>query len=164
MTIKTIEENYKKLTSLQGFAQRVQDLYEKHDEKRRAGYENFTDPELQLYDGFLGDKDRNEMRVVRSLDQNSLADYSPDFHDERLASLLPRYKVRNFPKSVTDSEREVWEEYRTNRIIGGLKGQLSLQEFASRLSELSNKVSKENSQYLLQELQLWAESIAPILE
>jgi len=162
LTVNTIEENYKKLTSMQGFTQRIHGLYEKHDEKRRNSYEKFIDPELQLYDGFLGDKDRNEMRVIRSLDQNSLADYSPEFQDERLAALLSRYKVRNFPKSVTADERESWEEYRTSRIINGIKGQLSLQEFANRLGELSSKTNDENSQYLLQELQLWAELIAPI--
>lgn len=163
LKLATIEANYKKLTQLKGFAHRIHSLFEKHDRAKRDGYEKYDDPDFQLYDGFIGDKDRNEMRVVRALEQNQLADFSPEFHDERLEKLLVRYKVRNFPKSVNSAERELWEEYRTQRIVNGVNGQLSLQQFAERLGELSaTKQADDNAQFLLQELQLYAESIMPI--
>jgi exodeoxyribonuclease-1 len=105
------------------------------------------------------------MRIVRAADQNSLADTNVEFSDERLEKLLVRYKARNFPKSITASERELWESYRTERIMQGKNGQLSLEQFAKRLTELmSAKASDDNAQYLLQELQLYAESIVPIAE
>lgn len=163
LQMATIEENYKKLTQLKGFAQRIHTLFEKRDNNKRESYEKYDDPDFQLYDGFIGDKDRNEMRVVRALEQNQLADYAPEFHDERLEKLLLRYKVRNFPKSVNSGERDLWEEYRTQRIVNGVSGQLSLQQFAERLAELSvTKQADDNAQFLLQELQLYAESIMPI--
>ena len=79
--------------------------------------------------------------------------------------MLPRYKLRNFKRSATAAEREMWEEYRTKRIVEGLQGQLSLEQFAKRLQELAaTKGDDDNAQFLLQELQLYAENIAPIPE
>ncbi len=162
LPLKTIEENYKKLTALKGFAQRVHGLFQTYDEARRAKYEKFTDPDFQIYDGFLGNKDRDELRVIRAFDENQLADYHPEFQDERLEKLLPRYKARNFPKSLTAHERELWEEYRTKRITEGVPGQLSIAGLAERLGELvALKQNDDSAQFLLQELQLWAQSITP---
>jgi exodeoxyribonuclease-1 len=93
---------------------------------------------------------------------DSLVDLTLDFADERLSQLLPRYKARNFPRSLTAPERSAWEEYRRERLARGVEGQLSFEKFAQRLAELVQiKVSDEHAQFLLQELQLYAESIAP---
>ena len=76
-----------------------------------------------------------------------------------------RYKARNYPKSLNESERENWEAYRSERVIRGMPGQLSLEQFAKRISELSvTRSSDEQAQFLLEELQLYAESIAPVPE
>jgi exodeoxyribonuclease-1 len=94
-----------------------------------------------------------------------MADVQLDFSDSRLAELLPRYKLRNFKRSTTAAEREHWESYRTKRITDGIQGQLSLDQFAKRLQELSAAKSGDDSaQFLLQELQLYAQNIAPIPE
>jgi hypothetical protein len=47
----------------------------------------------------------------------------------------------------------------------GLPGQLSLEKYIARISELATiKQNDDTAQYILQELQLWAESILPIDE
>ena len=155
-----IQKHLKVLLEHPDFAERLRSLFE-----RKKEYPSVTDPDFQLYDGFVGDKDRDQMRIVRSVGENELADLQPEFADERLMQLLPRYKARNFPKSVTAHEREQWEEYRAGRLNEGLKGQLSLAAYLRRLAELAQaKQTDDNAQYLLQELQLWAESIAPSAE
>lgn len=164
LSAKTIEENYNKFRSIAGFAERLGQLFEKNDSERRSKYTKETDPDFQIYDGFVAEGDRAKMRVVRAADENNLADTNLDFTDERLETLLPRYKARNFMRSLNSGEREAWENYRNERILHGANGQLSLQDFAKRLSELSTERTDENSQFLLQELQLYAESITPILE
>lgn len=164
LSAKTIKENYNKFRSIAGFAERLGQLFEKNDSERRSKYTKETDPDFQIYDGFVAEGDRAKMRVVRAADENNLADTNLDFTDERLETLLPRYKARNFMRSLNSGEREAWENYRTERILHGANGQLSLQDFAKRLSELSTERTDENSQFLLQELQLYAESITPILE
>src|SRR5690606_30132825 len=158
LTEATIQKHLKVLLSHPEFAERLRTLFE-----RKKDYPAVNDPDFQIYDGFVGDEDKTKMRVVRAADQDSLADANLAFSDERLEQLLPRYKARNFPQSITASEREIWEKYRTNRILKGLNGQLSLEQFAKRLAELSAvKAGDDQAQFLLQELQLYAESIAPI--
>lgn len=163
LSTHTIEENFNKFRSISGFSERIEHLAKDHEEARRKKYGTETDPDFQIYDGFVGDQDKTKMRIVRATDENSLADTNLEFSDERLEKLLVRYKARNFPRSITASERELWEEYRSERIMQGKNGQLSLEQFAKRLSELSvTKASDDNAQYLLQELQLYAESIVPL--
>lgn len=160
---ETIQQNFTKLFSIKGFAERVGQLFINYDEARRSKYEKTVDPDFQIYEGFVGDGDKTKMRAVRAADQNTLADLNLEFSDERLQKLLVRYKARNFPKILTATEREIWEHYRTERIMNGANGQLSLEQFARRLSELAAiKAGDDNAEFLLQELQLYAESIAPI--
>ena len=153
-----IQKNLKMLLAYPDFAERLRSVFE-----RKREYPVVNDPDFQIYDGFVGDNDKTRMRAVRAAGQNDLADLNLDFSDERLEKLLLRYKARNFPKSLTASERELWEDYRTKRIIEGSSGQLSLEKFAKRLAELAaTRGGDDQVQFLLQELQLYAESIAPI--
>jgi exodeoxyribonuclease-1 len=94
------------------------------------------------------------VEVVRSADENELADMHPSFTDERLNPLLLHYKARNYPKSLSRDEAEAWEKWRANRL------ESSLPAFMEALSRLS-KTNDENKLFILQELQLWAESIIP---
>jgi exodeoxyribonuclease-1 len=155
-----VQKHLKALLANAGFAERVRSVMERGRE-----FGANEDPDFQLYDGFVGDQDKTKMRAVRAADEQGLADMNLDFSDQRLEQLLPRYKTRNFPRSITASEREAWEAYRTKRLVDGCSGQQSLAQFAKRLGELSKKSSQnEQIEFLLQELQLYAESIAPILE
>ncbi len=164
LSVETIEENYNKFRSIAGLGERLSQLYEKSDTERKSKYKAETDADFQIYDGFVGDADKTKMRAVRAASENELADLNLEFVDERLIQLLPRYKARNFPRSLTASEREAWDNYRNERIIHGANGQLSLEQFAARLSELAAIKTEDDMQFLLQELQLYAESIAPIPE
>ena len=80
--------------------------------------------------------------------------------DERLIGLLPLYKARNYPQHLSDEERAAWEEHRKHALIGG-GNESSLAKFSKRLQELAPKTTDSNKQYLLEELRLYAESIAP---
>lgn len=163
--LKQIEINLSTLRAVKGFSEKAKNLFEKHQSERQKLYSKDTDPDLQIYDGFVGDEDKLKLRAVRAADESSLSDPALEFKDSRLSQLLPRYKARNFPKSLNTIERESWESYRSKRILKGINGQLSLEQFATRLAELSAvKSDDDNAQYLLQELQLYAESIAPLPE
>ena len=95
------------------------------------------------------------METVRNASERELADFHPDFSDERLAPLLLHYKARNYPKTLSDSESRDWEAWRTKRVMGQLPA------FMQSLQRLAATETDENKQYILQELQLWAESIMP---
>ncbi len=151
LDLATIEKHRDILLSSPAFAENVRSLYE-----GRPEFPKNPDPEAQLYDGFVPDMDRLRIEKVRSADQNALADLHPEFTDERLNDLLLHYKARNYPKSLAEDEVVQWEAWRAERI----KNQLPA--FMQRLQELSVQYSGDDSKsYILQELQLWAESIMP---
>jgi exodeoxyribonuclease-1 len=151
LDLPTIEKHKKILLESPHFAENIRSLFENRPEFKKS-----TDPEAQLYDGFLADRDRLRVETVRNADERQLADYNPEFVDERLAPLLLHYKARNFPRALNQSEIEVWEQWRSARI----KAQLPV--FSASLAKLSTQDLDEKKQYILQELQLWAESIIPV--
>ena len=74
------------------------------------------EPEGAIYEGFLNDADRVKVAAVRNADANRLADFHPDFDDERLPELLLHYKGRNYPEMLSGHEMERWEAYRRARL------------------------------------------------
>ena len=137
------------LLSDPSFAENVRSVLEKRPEFKKSDA-----VEAQLYDGFIAGVDVMRIEKVRQANEQQLADLHPDFGDERLSPLLLHYKARNYPKSLAEEEVGLWETWRGERIMGQLPA------FVKRLQELSATVS-EDKQFVLQELQLWAESIVP---
>ena len=145
----TVAKHSKLLLANPAFAERLRSVFE-----RKREYPASADPEAQLYDGFLNDRDRLRVEAVRNAGERQLADYHPEFTDERLAPLLLHYKARNFPKTLSESEQTAWEDWRASRL------QKQLPSFMKSLGRL-NATADDSKQFMLQELQLWAESILP---
>lgn len=145
----TVTKHMNILLAHPDFAERLRSLSE-----RKREYPASTDPEAQLYDGFLNDRDRLRVETVRNATEQELADFQPEFIDERLSPLLLHYKARNFPKTLSESEMKAWEDWRATRLHQQLPNVLkSLQKYA---------IDTDNDhQFMLQEIQLWIESILP---
>ena len=107
----TVENNLRVLMEHPDFAERIRSEYENRPEFPKA-----IEPEEAIYEGFLDDADRVKVAAVRNADANKLADFHPDFHDERLPELLLHYKGRNFPESLSESEADEWEKFRHARL------------------------------------------------
>lgn len=154
LDIATIEKHRDILLSSPAFAENVRSLYE-----GRPEFAKESDPEAQLYEGFVPDMDKLRIEKVRQADANTLADLHPEFTDERLNGLLLHYKARNYPQSLAEDEIAAWETWRSQRIKGQLPG------FVARLQKLAaDHAGNDEKEYILQELQLWAESIVPFDE
>lgn len=152
LDIATIEKHRDILLSSPSFAENIRSLYE-----GRPEFPKDPDPEAQLYDGFVPDVDKLRIEKVRGANANTLADLHPDFTDERLSQLLLHYKARNYPTSLAEDEVAQWEAWRAERI------RKQLPAFVTRLQELAVTYSGDDAkEYLLQEMQLWAESIVPL--
>jgi exodeoxyribonuclease-1 len=141
------------LLSSPSFAENIRSLIEAKPE-----FKKLHDPEAQLYDGFVNDSDTLRIEKVRTSNEQQLADLQPGFIDERLSGLLLHYKALNYPKSLAEDEVAAWESWRSNRIKAMLPG------FVKRLNEIAATNPDDSKQFILQELQLWAESIVPIDE
>lgn len=133
------------------FAENIRSLFENREEFKRS-----PDSEAQLYDGFLPSGDKIRVESVRNASERELADFHPNFTDERLDSLLLHYKARNFPKSLAEDELAAWEKWRADKIAAALP------EFIKSIQKLSSSITDENKLFVLKELQLWAESIIPV--
>ncbi len=118
----------------------------------------------RLYEAFIAGQDKITMSRVRAANPSELNEISSDeFKDERLKGLLPLYKARNFSKYLNDEERIQWEKFRTEKLLGS--GSKSLvAKYMKRLKELDESVTEPGKRYLLEELQLYAESILPIVD
>lgn len=148
---ETIEKHKKSLLSAPHFAENIRSLFENKPEFKKS-----PDPEAQLYDGFLNDKDKIRMQAVAAATEKDLADFHPNFEDERLSELLLHYKARSFPRSLSADESKQWEAWRVARIQRQLPG------FMKSMQKLATQEVDDSRQFVLQELQLWLESIAPI--
>lgn len=148
LSVETIQKHLKTLLSAPAFGEAVRTAFE-----MREPYEPSTDVEGQLYDGFVPDADKPKCAAVRSADGHSLADFHPNFSDGRLNELLLRYKARWFVESLAEDERITWETYRTAKLT------TTMPEYLATLSKLAETAQ---DMFVLEEMQLWAESIAPL--
>lgn len=123
-------------------------------EKLAALYaqEDFTpseDPEQQLYDGFLGDRDRRLCEQVRVADPQQLAQSAWPFDDERLPELLFRYRARNFPETLDIQEQQRWLEFCRQRLTKPEYGAPNtLDSFSEAMAQLRANATAEQGQVL----------------
>jgi len=147
LTPAQIEENKKSLLAHPDFIERM-----RTEQEERPEFPPAKDPESALYDGFLNDQDRRVCLAVRRASKADLDHFHPEFHDERLPDLLMHYKARNYPETLNEDERKAWEEYRMGRIK---------ERQNSYIKAIQDLAKAGKDEYLLQELQLWYQSILP---
>lgn len=97
-----------------------------------------ADPEQQLYGGFLGERDRDLCRRVVQSDAQELAGALWPFDDQRLPELLFRYRARNYPQSLSESEQQKWYGFCQQRLLDEEAGApLTLAGFERACAELT---------------------------
>ncbi len=162
LDLTKIQEHWNIIKNAKDLTSKLCTAAELLDEKQPNNLVNRdTDVDSCIYDGFFSSEDKNLMSVVRAADPAELGNLGLKFKDRRLEALLPLYKARNYPKLLSSEERDVWEQFRAQRLLSGGKNS----KLAKYLTRLQDVVAKggltSNQEYLLQELQLYAESIMP---
>ena len=159
-----IDKNYLTLIKEENLKLNFNELFRKQQEQIQTRFigDDLTVDE-QLYDGFFDKGDKTKMRAIRAADIDELVDLSFDFDDPRLKGLLILYKARQFPSSMNEREQAFWNEFRNNSLNKKQSdGKTILEKFFKRLEELA-EIHQNNPDkiYLLEELQLYAQSIIP---
>ncbi len=156
---KIIQNNLKKLQSTQGFSKKLLQALDIMWPKRQP--ELVANPQTvdsQLYDRFIKDADRTKQAVVRAAKPQQLSSLDLDFKDDRLKSLLPLYKARNFPKLLNEQETADWEEFKQIKLVQSGRAT----SFFERLEEITKAPGLDGEKsYLLEELNLYAQLILP---
>ena len=142
LTRERIEQNLKTLLKHPEFVERMRSEYENRPEFPRA-----LEPEEALYDGFLNDTDKIKVSAVRNAEAGKLADFHPEFVDDRLPGLLLHYKGRNYPETLSESEMEAYESYRRARL------ERQVPRFMQELEKVTDDYLKEELLLYLQSLQ-----------
>jgi exodeoxyribonuclease I len=101
------------------------------------GFAPAVDPEQQLYDGFIGERDRRLCEQVRAAEASDLARSSWPFTDQRLVELLFRYRARNYPQSLSGEEQQRWQAFCRQRLMDAEWGApITLEQFEQAVVQL----------------------------
>jgi exodeoxyribonuclease-1 len=120
-----------------------------------------ADVDASLYDGFLGDGDKRVFTEVRATPPHALGAKPFGFRDARLPELLFRYRARNWPDTLSASERARWNDYRRLRLRDerGLS-EYSFDTFRSEIAALRSTHAADGSkQVLLDQLEAWGREV-----
>ncbi|MFM2484081.1 exodeoxyribonuclease I [Celerinatantimonas yamalensis] len=77
-----------------------------------------------LYQGFIGKGDKALMEILHGSDPAAISKDAFQFEDPRLNQLLLRYKARNYPYALTDSEQQQWHAYRQEHLPAHIEQRL----------------------------------------
>lgn len=79
-------------------------------------YAKDRDVDGQIYHGFFDNYDKALCNTVQQTDPENLNSLQIEPHDPRLKTLLFRYKARNYPFSLNDNEKILWQDYCHNKL------------------------------------------------
>ncbi|OXS21618.1 exodeoxyribonuclease I [Pseudomonas fluorescens] len=114
-------------------------------------FSSTTDPEQQLYDGFIGERDRRLCEQVRLAEPAQLARQQWPFDDQRLPELLFRYRARNFPDTLNNEEQQRWKLFCQQRLSDPQwSAPITLDAFKQASQELAVNATPFQQQVLVQ--------------
>jgi exodeoxyribonuclease-1 len=121
-----------------------------------------VDPEHALYSGgFFSTTDKELMTRVVSASSQELTELSLPFEDERLTTLLFRYRARNAPESLSEKEIERWQRYRHFKFFDDASpASIKMPEFLMQLEQLSVEYARNPDKLgILKSLYNYAQSL-----
>ena len=137
--------------------------------------EKGADADCALYEGFPSNADRAAMLRADSLNPQALAEAVHEgrihFEDSRLTELLWRKRARNWPETLTETERIRWKAFCAARLGGLIPGTRSLSEYMESIDTAAEadcaaletgeltETQFENRQQILDDLYNWGEFV-----
>lgn len=102
------------------------------------------DVDAQLYNGFFSDADRATMKIILQTDPQNLPALDLTFQDPRLEALLFRFRARNYPNTLTDSEQKRWLEHRREALSPE-----RVQDYVMQLEQFYNQYESDKEKLAL---------------
>lgn len=151
---------------IQNRAARLRDIGPTLVEKVRRVYagERAREPgdvDASLYDGFVPDADKRRFATVRSLSPQALGEHDFGFQDSRLAEMLFRYRARNWPDTLTQPERDRWDDFRRRRLHDdSALSELTFGQFDGEIAALRLAHANDTTKLaLLDRLETWGHAL-----
>ena len=134
------------------FTERLQAIWREREFNER------TDPDVMLYEGFIGNDDRNLCEQVATADPAVLACQAFPFSDPRLPELLFRYRARNYPDTLSVEETAQWREHCQQQWQNGT---FSLAQFEQEMAEERGRPeATEKTLAALDALDHWVQALS----
>lgn len=102
------------------------------------------DVDGRLYDGFFSDADRSAMNIILNTKPENLPALDLSFNDARIPELLFRYRARNYPATLSESEQLRWLEHRKTIFTPE-----RLEQYAQRLEHLAEQYESDPTKLTL---------------
>jgi len=151
--------HWQQLLGMHGLVEKLQQVFQRSGD----GSHTSQDPDMMLYSGaFFSSQDKAAFEQIRAAHPEELGELELSFADPRVEEMLFRYRARNWPETLTSSERERWDEFRWQKMNSPVLSSLTLEGLQQELVRLSQQPLEQEQMFLLQELQLYVESILPL--
>ena len=149
---QVIEMHKKELLNDNTLINRLSEMYSRKREMKES------DADSALYSGFINNTDRQLCNQILSSSPQKLAEWVPDFKSKRLQKLYSRYRARNFPETLNNTEQKQWKSFCQARLMDGEFGcSLTAAQFQQRLEELALEDLSEREHKALGELVTWVQ-------
>lgn len=97
------------------------------------------------------------------MDAEALSQLDLAFDDVRYPELLFRYRARNFPQSLSQSEWKRWQKVRRDKLMGISNAQTAASRVQDELMEISQRSDLDPQQIeLLQQFAHWLDHQPPV--
>jgi exodeoxyribonuclease-1 len=122
------------------------------------------DVDLALYSGrFLSSHDKDLLAGLPLMDAEALSQLDLAFDDGRYLELLFRYRARNFPQSLSQSEWKRWQKVRRDKLMGISHTKTAASRVQDELMEISQRSDLDPQQIeLLQQFAHWLDHQPPV--
>ncbi|WP_440056094.1 exodeoxyribonuclease I [Pseudoalteromonas sp. T1lg65] len=126
-----------------------------------AGFDTPSNPDYQLYDGFISKSDKAKFAIVRNTPPEQLSTLHLDFEASKFSTMLFRYRARNWPQTLTQQELEQWRKYCQNKLMHNEDSPaISAQDFMLELENLATEhEGNERNLGILRALYHYAQSL-----
>ncbi len=140
-----------KLMSIKKLTEKVQAIYQHL-------YPEKNDPDLMLYSSLgWSYQDQRALKKIRAASADELRTAQWQFEDQRLPEMLFRYRARNFPQSLSDSEAQRWRQDCAQRITKPPYDKaVNLEQYLSQI-ETMQKTASVDEHNILNDLRSYAQ-------
>ena len=113
--------------------------------------------------GFFSTKEKQLIQEINKLKPEKLSIFSVPTKEVRLAEMFFRYKARNYPESLTEPEKQQWQQFCRARLLEkNTQGFLGLQDYRETLAALKQQGGV--SAALLMDLEQYADGLEKQLQ
>lgn len=122
----------------------------------RQFVEDVDDMESALYSGFISNNDKQLCNTLLKKKPEQLASWQPNFDDQRLQAIYPRFIARNWPELLDQDAALKWQGYCQARVLDGEYGStMTATEYQDELEKLASQELTEDEQKIIRQLAQW---------